>query len=84
MQVESLNNLLACDKAVPSKPLSWSVKDEVLDLFCLFSKTETAEEKVSRLQYLLDIDDETAQKLKEEIKSGGYSSFGVEEEEFAF
>ncbi|CAM6105340.1 unnamed protein product [Calypogeia fissa] len=82
--VESLNNLLACDKAVPSQPLSWSVRDELLDLFCLYTKTSTSEEKCSRLQELLGIDDVTAQKLKDEVRSGGFSSFGIEEEEFAF
>ncbi|BBN00217.1 hypothetical protein MPTK1_1g27360 [Marchantia polymorpha subsp. ruderalis] len=83
--VASLNNLLACDKAVPSPPLKWAVQEELLDLFCLYVKDEKAsDEKAGRLQELLGIDDATAQKLKEEVQEGGFSSFGVEEEEYAF
>ncbi|KAK1377400.1 Chloroplast inner envelope family protein [Heracleum sosnowskyi] len=62
--VSSLNDMLACDKAVPSKPLSWEVPEELSDLFLVYLKSDAASEKLSRLQYLLDISDSTAEALR--------------------
>lgn len=81
--VSSLNNLLACDKAVPAEPLSWSVPEEVSDLFSLYLKDNPSEEKVARLQYLLGINDSTALSLKQSVTAGAFT-LGVEEEEFIF
>lgn len=75
--VSSLYDLLACDKAAPSEPLSWSVQEELSDLFCLFYKSSPPSEKVSRLQFLLGINDKTASTLKEMVESG---KFSLEEE----
>lgn len=63
--VSSLNDLLACDKAVPSEPLSWEVTEELADLFAIYMKSDPAPEKLSRLQYLLGISDSTAATLRE-------------------
>lgn len=63
--MSSLNDLLACDKAVPSEPLSWEVPEELADLFSIYMKSEPAPEKLSRLQYLLGISDSTAATLRE-------------------
>lgn len=82
-QVATLNNLLACDKVVPSPPLSWAVKDELLDLFCIYVKDSHTEEKSSRLQELLSIDDSQAKSLTEMVSTSGFS-LGLEEEEFSF
>ncbi|KAM7488537.1 hypothetical protein LguiB_026021 [Lonicera macranthoides] len=41
----SLNNLLACDKAVPSMPLSWKVPEELADLFLVYLKNDPPPEK---------------------------------------
>lgn len=65
LQVSSLNDLLACDKAVPSEPLSWEVPGELADLFAIYMKSDPAPEKLSRLQYLLGISDSTAATLRE-------------------
>lgn len=81
--VSSLNNLLACDKAVPAEPLSWSVQEEVSDLFSIYLKNNPSEEKIARLQYLLGINESTALSLKESVKEGAFT-LGVEEEEFIF
>lgn len=81
--VSSLNNLLACDKAVPAEPLSWSVQEEVSDLFSIYLKNNPSEEKIARLQYLLGINNSTALSLKESVKAGAFT-LGVEEEEFIF
>lgn len=83
MQVATLNNLLACDKAVPSKPMSWAVKDELIDLFCIYLKESPVEDRVGRLQYLLAIDDDQARSLKDMVSTSGFS-LGLEEEEFSF
>ncbi|XP_031483348.1 protein TIC110, chloroplastic [Nymphaea colorata] len=74
--VSSLNDMLACDKAVPSEPLPWSVPEELADLFCIYLHSEAPEDKVSRLQYLLGISDTTAAALRER----GLPSMGAEEE----
>ncbi|CAN6460258.1 unnamed protein product [Victoria cruziana] len=74
--VSSLDDMLACDKAVPSEPLSWSVPEELADLFCLYLHNEAPEDKVSRLQYLLGISDTTAAALRER----GLPPMGAEEE----
>ncbi|KAI4305351.1 hypothetical protein L6164_028722 [Bauhinia variegata] len=63
--VSSLNDLLACDKAVPARPLSWEVPEELADLYTIYVKTDPAPEKLSRLQYVLGINDSTAATLRE-------------------
>ncbi|KAL0697390.1 hypothetical protein Bca4012_053512 [Brassica carinata] len=82
--VSSLNDLLACDKAVPAEPLSWEVSEELSDLYDIYSKSDPkpAAEKVSRLQYLLGIDDSTATALRE-MEDGVFSS-AAEEGNFVF
>ncbi|KAF8397006.1 hypothetical protein HHK36_018644 [Tetracentron sinense] len=80
--VSSLNDLLACDKAVPAGPLSWEVPEEVADLFSIYLKSDPVPEKLSRLQYLLGISDSTAAALREMGERG--LPIGTEEEEFAF
>ncbi|KAL5582894.1 hypothetical protein UlMin_015336 [Ulmus minor] len=80
--VSSLNDLLACDKAVPAKQLSWEVPEELADLYTIYVKSEPAPEKLSRLQYLLGISDSTAATLQE--MGDRVLSFGAEEEKFVF
>ncbi|KAK9273128.1 hypothetical protein L1049_017935 [Liquidambar formosana] len=80
--VSSLNDLLACDKAVPSEPLSWEVTEELADLFAIYLKSDPAPEKLSRLQYLLGISDSTAAALREMGDRG--LPIGAEEQEFVF
>lgn len=80
--VSSLNDLLACDKAVPSNPLTWDVPEELADLYTIYLKSEPAPEKLSRLQYLLGISDSTAAALQE--MGDRVLSIGAEEEKFVF
>lgn len=80
--VSSLNDLLTCDKAVPSQPLSWEVPEELSDLYTIYFKSEPAPEKLSRVQYLLGIDDSTAATLREMGDSA--ISVAAEEEKFVF
>lgn len=80
--VSSLNDLLACDKAVPAEPLYWDVPDELADLFNIYMKSNPAPEKLSRLQYLLGISDSTAAALRE--MGDSLLSVGAEEENFVF
>lgn len=82
MQVSTLNDLLACDKAVTAEPLSWEVPEELADLFAIYSRSDAAPEKISRLQYLLGISDTAAVSLTEmEDRLPGNSA---EAEEFVF
>ncbi|CAK9164114.1 unnamed protein product [Ilex paraguariensis] len=80
--VSSLNDLLACDKAVPATPLSWEVPEELADLFVIYLKSDPTPEKLSRLQYLLDISDSTAETLRA-MKDRAVSN-AAEEEKFVF
>ncbi|KAK7843461.1 protein tic110 [Quercus suber] len=80
--VSSLNDLLACDKAVPATPVSWEVPEELADLYTIYLKSEPAPEKLSRLQFLLGIDDSMAAALQEMGDRNG--PVGVEEENFVF
>ncbi|KAM6578407.1 hypothetical protein CsatB_030244 [Cannabis sativa] len=80
--VSSLNDLLACDKAVPSEPLSWEVPEELADLYSIYLNSEQAPEKLSRLQYLLGISDSTAAALGE--MGDRLLAVGAEEEKFVF
>ncbi|KAI3749826.1 hypothetical protein L2E82_20442 [Cichorium intybus] len=83
--VSSLNDLLACDKAVPASPLSWEVTEELADLFLIYLKSDPAPEKLSRLQYLLNIDDATAEALQGmKDRATPSSGSGTSEEEFVF
>ncbi|XP_051113246.1 protein TIC110, chloroplastic [Andrographis paniculata] len=86
--VNSLNDLLACDKAVASEPLSWEVPEELADLFLVYVKSDGAtDEKVKRLQYLLNIGDAMAEALRGgPIDVGGVSRGSSESstEEFVF
>ena len=74
--------MLACDKAVPSKPLSWEVPEELADLYSIYLNSELAPAKLSRLQYLLGISDSTAAALGE--MGDRLLAVGAEEEKFVF
>ncbi|KAI3410812.1 uncharacterized protein J3R85_018414, partial [Psidium guajava] len=80
--VSSLNDMLACDKAVPAEELSWEVPEELADLFAIYMESEPAPEKLSRLQYLLGIGDSAATAIRE--MGDRATQMGAEEEEFAF
>ncbi|KAK1272270.1 hypothetical protein QJS04_geneDACA005893 [Acorus gramineus] len=83
--VSSLNNMLACDKAVTAvEPLSWSLPEELSDLYCLYLKSIPKPEKLSRLQYLLGIDDSAASALRDAAERGEVLASSAEEENDAF
>ncbi|KAK7321410.1 hypothetical protein VNO77_32031 [Canavalia gladiata] len=80
--VSSLNDLLACDKALPSQTLSWEVPEELADLYTIYLQSDPTPEKLSRLQYLLGIDDSTAASLRE--VGDTLLNVTAEEEKFVF
>uniref|UniRef100_A0A803LCY1 Chloroplast inner envelope protein n=1 Tax=Chenopodium quinoa TaxID=63459 RepID=A0A803LCY1_CHEQI len=80
--ISTLNDLLACDKAVTAEPLSWEVPEELADLFAIYAKNNAAPEKISRLQYLLGISDSAAASLRE--MEDRLPSSSAEAEEFVF
>ncbi|KAG4974629.1 hypothetical protein JHK84_031766 [Glycine max] len=63
--VSPLNNMLACEKAVPYQPQSWGVQEELADLYTTYIKSNETPEKLSSLQYLLGINDSTSASLRE-------------------
>ncbi|PKU78160.1 Protein TIC110, chloroplastic [Dendrobium catenatum] len=81
--VASLNDMLACDSAVASEPLSWSSPEELADLYCVYLKSIPKREKLDRLQYLLGINDSTAAMLRDTAERGALP-IGNEEEEIVF
>lgn len=83
LQVSSLNDMLACDKAVPAEPLSWQVPEELVDLYLVYMKNNQPAEKLSRLQFLLRISDLVVDELRRRIDSGDLPN-GDEEEAFVF
>jgi hypothetical protein len=83
--ISSLNDLLACDAAVPaSKPLSWPTLGELDDLYCVYMKSIPKPDKLSRLQYLLAISAEKANELRDAATAGTLPVTAQEEEELAF
>ena len=56
--------------------------EELADLYTIYFKSEPAPEKLSRLQFLLGIDDSMATALQEMGDRNGL--VGVEEENFGF
>ncbi|KAF0906553.1 hypothetical protein E2562_011533 [Oryza meyeriana var. granulata] len=82
--VSSLNDLLACDAAVPaSKHLSWPTPGELDDLYGIYMKSIPKPEKLSRLEYLLGISDEKAAQIRD-AASAGTLSVATEEDELVF
>lgn len=74
--------MLACDKAVPSRPHSWGVQEELADLYTTYIKSNETPEKLSSLQYLLGINDSTSASLRE--MGERLLSNNAEVEEFVF
>ncbi|KAL2468779.1 protein TIC [Forsythia ovata] len=62
--VNFLNDLLACNKAVRSTPLSWKVPEDLSDLFLVYLKSDPSPENLVKLQYLLNISDSTSEALR--------------------
>ena len=82
VQVSSLNDLLACDAAVPaSQPLSWPTPGELDDLYAIYLKSIPKPEKLSRLQYLLGISNEKANKIRDAASEGTLPIAAAEEKE---
>lgn len=81
--VSSLNDMLACDMAVPAQTLSWSSPEELADLYLIYLKSIPKPEKLTRLQYLLGISDSTATVLRDTAERGALP-LENEEEEFVF
>ncbi|TVU32207.1 hypothetical protein EJB05_23929, partial [Eragrostis curvula] len=83
--VSSLNDLLACDAAVPaSQPLSWPTPGELDDLYGIYLKSIPKPEKLSRLQFLLGISKEKANQIRDAASEGTLAVSSQEEEELAF
>ncbi|KAG9441612.1 hypothetical protein H6P81_017466 [Aristolochia fimbriata] len=81
--VSSLNDMLACDKAVPAEtPLSWQMPEELVSLFAVYMNNNPPVEKLDRLQYLLGIPDSTVSELRDNPDRGLLG--GDEEEAFVF
>ncbi|XP_066380718.1 protein TIC110, chloroplastic-like [Miscanthus floridulus] len=83
--VSSLNDMLACDAAVPaSQPLSWPTPGELDDLYAIYLKSIPRPEKLSRLQYLLGVSNEKANKIRDAASEGSLPIAAEEKEELAF
>jgi hypothetical protein len=77
--VKSLNNLLACSKALPSdQPAQWSEREELQDLYSVYVAKQHDDSKQEDLQKLFGLSDKEASSLREVVESG---QFKIEEEE---
>eukprot|EP00897_Mesotaenium_endlicherianum_P003286 jgi/Mesen1/2986/ME000176S02024 len=83
--VETMYNMLACDKAERSpEPLAWAVKEELFDLYGLFlADKDASEEKKDRMRELLSIDDAQAASIAEMVQQGGFAK-DAHEDQFVF
>ncbi|CAA0838115.1 Protein TIC110- chloroplastic [Striga hermonthica] len=80
--VNSINNILACDKAVPSTPLSWQAQGELNDLFAVYLKSDATSENVDRVKYLLNISDSVVEAARTMVIDEKVPE--KDEEEFVF
>ncbi|GER35479.1 chloroplast inner envelope family protein [Striga asiatica] len=80
--VNSVNNMLACDKAVPSTPLSWQAQGELNHLFAVYLKSDATSEKVDRVKYLLNISDSVVEAARNMVIDEKVPK--KDEEEFVF
>ncbi|CAL8468289.1 g7829 [Coccomyxa elongata] len=71
--VKSLNNLLACNKAMPSdKPAEWREKEELQDLYSVYVGRESDADKAASVASMLGISDSEAASLKDLVASGEF------------
>ncbi|KAK8964807.1 hypothetical protein KSP40_PGU014691 [Platanthera guangdongensis] len=82
--IASLNDMLACDMAVPSSPLTWSSPEELANLYCVYLKSIPKREKLDRLQYLMGISDSAAQVLRDTAERGALPVRNEGEEDIIF
>jgi hypothetical protein len=76
--VKSLNNLLACDRALPAdRAVSWDERSELQDLFSTYVSREQNGEKQAAVAKTLGISDSEADSLRQVVSSG---SWKLEEE----
>lgn len=83
---KAMNNLLACEAAVPSGTAAvWDQADELQDLFSIYASKESNDAKRRGVQQLLGLSDSDAESLLSIVDGGQFKMGGeVEEEESAF
>ncbi|KAK9829243.1 hypothetical protein WJX72_004725 [[Myrmecia] bisecta] len=80
--VKSINNLLACNKALPSDaPTTWENREELQDLYSVYLAQEKDQRKQDEVRQLFGISDKEAEALSNIVESG---EFAIEEEEGSF
>eukprot|EP00243_Klebsormidium_subtile_P002286 TRINITY_DN1448_c0_g1_i1.p1 TRINITY_DN1448_c0_g1~~TRINITY_DN1448_c0_g1_i1.p1 ORF type:complete len:219 (+),score=70.49 TRINITY_DN1448_c0_g1_i1:46-657(+) len=79
-----VRNLIAADRAAPDAKAEWGVQDELLDLYGVFLSEKPTDEEKQRLARILNIDDETAKRLHEVVKSGNFELAEAEDDNSIF
>ncbi|GAQ87464.1 chloroplast inner envelope translocon protein [Klebsormidium nitens] len=79
-----VRNLIAADRAAPDAKAEWGVQDELLDLYGVFLSEKPTDEEKQRLARILKIDDDTAKRLDEVVKSGNFELAEVEDDNSIF
>ncbi|QDZ24024.1 chloroplast envelope inner membrane translocon protein TIC110 [Chloropicon primus] len=69
----TMNNVIACSKAVPEESVSWKDKEELMDVYAYFYKNTQDDDKLSTLQGILSLSDDEASSLKELVDSGKFT-----------
>ncbi|KAK9831616.1 hypothetical protein WJX74_002584 [Apatococcus lobatus] len=72
--IRDLNNLLACNKALPSEQsMQWREKEELLDLYGAYLTSKSGSEKEEAVRTLLGISEPDAKSLADLVASGNFN-----------
>ena len=80
----TMNNVIACHKAVPAESISWKDKEELMDVYAYFYKNQSQDaEKLDTLRGILDLTEEEASSLKGLVDSGKFTFEQKNEDDMA-
>merc|ERR1711904_70506 len=83
----TVNNVIACHKAVPTETVSWKDKEDLMDVYAYFYKNQSGgdsqTEKLGTLQGILGLTDDETKSLKELVDSGKFTFEQKNEDDMA-
>mmetsp|Transcript_6027 Transcript_6027/g.21599 ORF Transcript_6027/g.21599 Transcript_6027/m.21599 type:complete len:1048 (-) Transcript_6027:701-3844(-) len=80
----TMNNVIACHKAVPEESISWKDKEELMDVYAYFYKNQSADQgKLDTLQGILGLTGEETSSIKQLVDSGNFTFEQKNEDDMA-
>jgi hypothetical protein len=70
--LSTVNNVIACHKAVPTESISWKDKEELMDVYAHYYKNTKDDGKLAELQGILSLSEEEVSSLKQLVDSGKF------------